>query len=303
MRPSVVRYLPFLATGVFGVGLGDVLTDTNLISCAQESSIFSCENVTTIKNTCCSPTPGGLVLQTQFWSTWTGLEHLGQKLPEGSWTIHGLWPDNCDGSFEQYCDLSRQFDPAPAPPILPDGTVIPPHKGPGVDTFLKKFGRGKLQDYMSQFWINQGARNPDLWGHEFSKHATCTSTFDVACYGKSYRQHMEVIDYFDAVVRAFQLYPTFRLLAAGGVLPSNRTTYKLDHLESIIKSQTGAVPFFGCTSNGTVLNEVWYFNHVFGTEQFGHYKPVDSTTPSTCTRTGGIRYPERGRSTEQQVQN
>lgn len=71
----------------------------NLTSCLLEPSFFSCENTTTIKNTCCSPTPGGLVLQTQFWSTYTGRENKGQLLPKGSWTIHGLWPDNCDGFF------------------------------------------------------------------------------------------------------------------------------------------------------------------------------------------------------------
>ena len=66
-------------------------------ACSSTPSFFSCENTTAITNTCCSPTPGGLVLQTQFWSTYTGLEDEGQLLPKGSWTIHGLWPDNCDG--------------------------------------------------------------------------------------------------------------------------------------------------------------------------------------------------------------
>ncbi|KAF8898976.1 ribonuclease T2-like protein [Infundibulicybe gibba] len=276
-------------------------TFPDITSCASNPVGFSCENTTSIKNTCCSPTPGGLVLQTQFWSTYTGLERKGQLLPKDSWTIHGLWPDNCDGSFEQYCDLSRQFDPSPSPAILPDGTKIPAYTGPGVDTFIKEFGRDDLLLYMNAYWINQGAPNVDFWGHEFSKHATCTSTFDVACYGSSYKKHQDVVNFFDTVVRAFHRFPTFDMLAASGILPSNKTGYPLGRLQQALKSQTGALPFLGCTNNGTVLSEVWYFNHVFGTEQFGTFKALDSTTPSTCSNKTNIWYHERTSTSEREV--
>lgn len=43
--------------------------------------------------------------------------------------------------------MSRQFDPAPSPSILPDGTIIPAYVGPGVDKFVKNFGRDDLLEY------------------------------------------------------------------------------------------------------------------------------------------------------------
>jgi len=54
---------------------------------------FSCHNTTAIDNTCCFESPGGLILQTQFWDTNPA------SGPNNSWTIHGLWPDNCDGKI------------------------------------------------------------------------------------------------------------------------------------------------------------------------------------------------------------
>ena len=50
-------------------------------------------------------------------------------------------------SYEQYCDLSRQYDRDPSPSVLPDGTRVPPYKGPGVDTFVAEFGRLDMLDY------------------------------------------------------------------------------------------------------------------------------------------------------------
>lgn len=55
------------------------------------------------------------------------------------------------------------------------------------------------------------------------------------------------------------------LLRRSGIQPSNKTTYSLTQLQSALKAQTGSLPFLGCGSNGTVLQEVWYFHHVLGT--------------------------------------
>ncbi|TFK56687.1 ribonuclease T2 [Heliocybe sulcata] len=277
-------------------------TYPNLTACVNAPLTYSCENTTAIANTCCSPTPGGLVLQTQFWSTYTGLEAQGQLLPKNSWTIHGLWPDNCDGSYEQYCDLSRQYDPSPSPSTLPDGTVVPAYTGPSVETFVQEFNRYDLLAYMNAYWVNQGADNPSFWGHEFSKHATCTSTFDVACYGPDYKEHEDVINFFDSVIRAFKMYPTYDMLAAAGITPSNKTTYSLSQLQNALRSQVGATPYLGCGHNGTVLQEAWYFHHVLGSEQYGHYKTLDSTTISTCSTTQGIWYYEPTPSSVREVQ-
>lgn len=160
--------------------------------------MFSCSALSdpTLVDSCCTETFGGLFLATQFWDTNTGLESKGQLLPQNSWTLHGLWPDFCNGSYTQYCDPDRQYDPSPSKTTnYPrNNTLVPAYNGTPVSEFVTDFGRYDMLDYMNTYWINQGAPNVNFWAHEFSKHATCYSTFDVECYGPKYRKHEDVID-------------------------------------------------------------------------------------------------------------
>jgi ribonuclease T2 len=72
--------------------------ETPYLSCSRHAN-------PAFTDSCCTETFGGLVLSTQFWDTYTGLEAEGQVLPRDTWTLHGLWPDFCNGSYTQYCDL------------------------------------------------------------------------------------------------------------------------------------------------------------------------------------------------------
>ncbi|ORY88401.1 ribonuclease T2 [Leucosporidium creatinivorum] len=265
------------------------------------STEYSCTTDVSPENTCCAPGAGqGLFLATQFWNTFTGLEDKGQFLPKNSWGIHGLWSDFCDGTYTQYCDLSRQYDPSPSPNTtngLPNGTVVPPYTGKETATsMLQRFGRFDLARYVDGFWINRGDTNDVLHQHEFSKHGTCMTTFDKACYS-DYQEGQDFVDYIAAAVRANKQFPTFDILATRGIYPSNSTTTTLAEMNAAFLSSTGAIPYFGCvadeTGAKTVLTEVWVYNHVLGTPQFGQYSPVNTTYPSTCSNSTGIHYYER----------
>jgi len=157
------------------------------------------------------------------------------------------------------------------------GTVVPAYKGSNIGTFLNPFGKLDLLNYMNTYWINQGGPNYDFWGHEFSKHATCFSTFDVPCYGPQYVQHQEVVEFFETAIMYYRRLPTFGFLNAAGIKPSNTTTYSLSAMQSALTRGYGAVPYIGCSGprynttaagagssdNGyTVVSEMWYYFHV-----------------------------------------
>ncbi|KAI1503907.1 ribonuclease T2 family protein [Biscogniauxia marginata] len=291
-------------------------------TCSLAPPVLSCSEGAQpdLVDTCCTETFGGLVLQTQFWNTYTGLEAEGQVLPKDAWTIHGLWPDFCNGSYTQYCDPSRQYDPEPYPNTTtgtPSGEPVVPWTGVSIDEFVKPFGKWDLLAYMKKFWTGQSQPSAVLWAHEFSKHATCFSNFDVECYGPLYARapHADVADYFATVVGYYRDLPTWAWLAARGVRPSNATTYSLSDVQGALRRRGafGRVPYVGCagpryneTAAGrgsadagyTVLVEVWYYHHVLGRVQSGKGLPVDADiaggrVTNCATTPGAIWYYER----------
>lgn len=132
---------------------------------------LSCQNTTAVpsSDSCCFNAPGGALLLTQFWDTdpVTG--------PVDSWTIHGLWylssppqkedsfvnkmnrPDNCDGSYQQYCDSSREYT--------------------DISGILKDQGRDELLSYMNEYWLSDSGDDEEMWEHEFGKHGL----FSISC--------------------------------------------------------------------------------------------------------------------------
>ncbi|KAK5086502.1 hypothetical protein LTS08_004189 [Lithohypha guttulata] len=273
-------------------------------TCAIKPQLRSCpaQSPSSV-DTCCTETFGGLILLTQFWSTYTGLEAQGQLLPRDTWTLHGLWPDFCNGSYTQYCDLRRQYDPVPSPNTtngLPNGTVVPPYRGAPVSTFLEAFQRYDLLDYMNTYWVNQRASNNEFWAHEFSKHATCFSTFQLPCYGPRYQNHSDVIDYFETTIEYYRRFPTWGWLAQNNIRPSNTTQVTLSDVQGTLARASGATPYVGCSgprynetdagrggndTGRTVISEAWYYMHVFGRPQEGVAIPVNATgSSSNCAR-------------------
>ncbi|OJD29509.1 ribonuclease t2 [Diplodia corticola] len=301
-------------------------TSTLNHTCQLTDPIQSCSVAAQpgLTDTCCTETFGGLVLATQFWDTYTGYESQAQLLPQESWTIHGLWPDFCNGSYTQYCDLSRQYDPDPSPKTtngLANGTVVPPYNGSDISSFLIPFGKHDLLEYMNTYWIAQNQPNWHLWAHEFSKHATCFSTFDTPCYGPPGAHnapHASVVDYFETAILFDRRLPTYAWLADAAIAPSNGTPYALSGIRDALRARYGAAPYVGCsgprfneTAAGggsadggrTVLSEVWYYGHVVGRPQEGVYLPVDATGGGTnCAKAdGAVWYYERALGSERVV--
>lgn len=108
-------------------------------SATCNSPQLSCQNTTAQPNLCCFNAPGGALLQTQFWDTNPVVG------PSDSWTIHGLWPDNCDGTYEASCDDKRAYT--------------------NITQILNAAGKQDLVDYMSTYWQSNSGSAETFWEH------------------------------------------------------------------------------------------------------------------------------------------
>nr|VWO94283.1 Ribonuclease T2 [Ganoderma boninense] len=244
------------------VSVGPLDLFKRLSSGCSTSGPASCHNTTAEKNLCCFESPGGLILQTQFWDTdpSTG--------PSNSWTIHGLWPDNCDGTFTESCDPSRDYT--------------------DISTLLTDQGASDTLSYMQQYWVDINGNNEQFWEHEWSVHGTCYSTLEPSCLPSGSPTGAEAVAFFQTVVKLFKTLPTYEWLANAGITPSSSKTFTLSTLTNALKSASGVTPALNCES-GSLNSIEWYFN-LKGSVIDGTFVPIDAPSKGSCG-SSGIKYP------------
>ncbi|KAF8996598.1 ribonuclease [Cyathus striatus] len=230
--------------------------DTLISSGCSTTGTASCHNTSRVSNLCCFESPGGLLLQTQFWDTnpSTG--------PTNSWTIHGLF--SCDTSFKENCDPSRAYT--------------------GISSLLSENGASDTLSFMNTHWVDINGNNEQFWEHEWSTHGTCMSTLKPSCLPSG------SCGILRTVVKLFQTLPTFTWLSDAGITPSSSKTFTLSQLTSALKSASGVTPSLDCSSGA--LNQIsWYFN-LKGSIIDGTFVAIDAPESGSCP-SSGIKYPPK----------
>ncbi|KAI9934581.1 hypothetical protein ASPWEDRAFT_116974 [Aspergillus wentii DTO 134E9] len=254
-----------LSKGTIALAIAQLFTGVHagLKTCTDTSNL-SCHNSTAVSDLCCFNSPGGTLMQVQFWDTdpSTG--------PSDSWTIHGLWPDHCDGGYGEHCDDSREVD--------------------DIESVLKDQGRTELLDYMQTYWISDSESNNKFWAHEWNTHGTCVNTIDPSCY-TDYAEHEEVGDFFEQVVTLFKDLDTYTALSKAGITPTNDKTYTAKEIQSAVGSiHDGYEVTLLC--NDDTLYEIEYYFNVYGSAVGGKYVATSPLSKSGCP-SSGIKYPPK----------
>ncbi|CAK5277098.1 unnamed protein product [Mycena citricolor] len=257
---ALIAAAPFASASLIKPLLSRQATSRISSGCSS-SGALSCSS--SKSGTCCFEAPGGLLLQTQFWDTSPSTG------PSNSWTIHGLWPDNCDGTFTSNCDSSRDYT--------------------DIGSLLSAQGGSSTLSYMQTFWKNDPNDGTDasLWAHEWAAHGTCYSTLHTSCLPSGSPKGAEAVAFFETTVNLFKTLPTYEWLAAAGITPSSSTTHTLASLTSALRNAWGFTPALSCT--GSNLGGISYYFHVSGSLIDGTFQPIDSPSSSTCP-SSGIKY-------------
>ncbi|RFU31258.1 hypothetical protein B7463_g5050, partial [Scytalidium lignicola] len=224
---------------------------------------LSCHNSSSVANLCCFNAPGGQLVQTQFWDTSPSTG------PINSWTVHGLWPDHCDGSFDQNCDSRRAYK--------------------NISSILQQYGKTDLLSYMNTFWKNDpnDGSDEEFWEHEWETHGTCISTLDTTCYS-DYSPQEEVPDFFQTAVNLFKTVDTYAFLADAGIVPSSSATYTAAEIQAAIRAAFGFEATIQCSSGA--LDEIWYSFDVLGSVVTGTFQPATPVGQSSSCSSSGIKY-------------
>ncbi|KAB5550912.1 ribonuclease T2-like protein [Coniochaeta sp. 2T2.1] len=218
------------------------------VSCPIDGPM-SCHNNTPIAgDSCCFVYPGGRMLLTQFWDA--------EEQAPGSdkdWTIHGLWPDLCNGTYDAYCRLTPSY--------------------PNITAVLLSHNATSLLSYMTRYWTAAWGSASHLWAHEYNKHGTCINTLSSSCYS-SYTPGVEVVDYFSRAASLHKTLDTYTALKKAGIAPKRDERYPLAEVKRALEEYSGGRVVLRCTGRGDVLHEAWYVFFVQGSLQSGEFVPA-----------------------------
>ncbi|KAJ1956597.1 hypothetical protein EC988_001265, partial [Linderina pennispora] len=187
--------------------------------------------------------------------------------PSDAFTVHGLWPDTCDGK------------------MLPSNGCDPQRAYTNISSIIRADSM-ELHDNMNTYWPSNKGDNNWFWTHEWVKHGTCVSTLEPRCYGTGYTSQEEVVDYFSTILKLRAKYDIYKALAASGITPTKpeagrrpKNTYTLAQFKAALKDAWGVEPNVKC--RGRRLQEVWLWFKVRGRDD---YYPVAPWGSDSCYR-------------------
>ncbi|XP_029643117.1 ribonuclease DdI [Octopus sinensis] len=151
-----------------------------------------------------------------FAQQWSGVfcevnDYCLRKLTtRNTWTIHGLWPSDSDGSSPQFCPRGAPFD----------------------------FNKIKsMESQLNEKWPSYSSPSKEFWKHEWKKHGKCAA-----------RQGMMIPEstYFKKALDLNNQLDIFRALKKSNIVPSYDKLYKVSDIKQALERAYGVTVNLSC---------------------------------------------------------
>lgn len=188
--------------------------------------VVSCTSSQDSIDKCCVPDQGHFVLAIQWLPSYCknvgknrecNIETL-ENVAKNTWTLHGLWPGNCDGvTYISNCNPEREVE--------------------NIEEVIRSRDEDLLHK-MEKVWAsgNPDSTNNWFWAHEWNKHGQCVSTITPECLGDKYKENDDIITYFKTTLEFREKYDLYPVLDGANIVPDDVEGYPLDTLQNAISS-------------------------------------------------------------------
>ena len=134
-----------------------------------------------------------------------------------AWSIHGLWPENNDGSYPSDC-TNEKFNPSAVTPV-----------------------ESELNDH----WFSISGPNAVFWAHEYEKHGVCAE--DIL---------PKELAFFNATLSLRNHFDITPALAAAGITPSATKSFTRAAFDAAIMTAFGFPVLPACDKAGHLTGAV-----------------------------------------------
>ncbi|GAA0174692.1 endoribonuclease [Lithospermum erythrorhizon] len=135
--------------------------------------------------------------------------------PDDDFSIHGLWPNNNDGTWPSNCDRKNTFDESE------------------IDDLVSR---------MEKDWPSFSCPSSDgikFWTHEWEKHGTCAESI------------LDMRSYFETALDLKKKANLLQALKNAGIHPKNGEFHSLESIKEAIKEGVGHTPYIECNTDSS----------------------------------------------------
>ena len=133
-------------------------------------------------------------------------------------TIHGIWPQDDDGTWPEYCHISHPFNP----------NLI-----------------NSLSYNLTKYWTD--FKNAEhFWQHEWNKHGRCAMSDNI---------FTDEYDFFLTGLELHRTYDLWNIFYQGGITPSNTVHYNTTTVVQLLDDIFGVKVVVMCDSDA-ILGEI-----------------------------------------------